>query len=117
MGYDYRTAGVVRRRARSRPCRGPRYDLTDTVKAYTARISPSKVILGRAVLRSRLVDLDRRAAREDALPAEVRRVGRSRTYAQAVDLVAANGRRWDSRRAVALDGLPAADVHARPTAA
>jgi spore germination protein YaaH len=45
MGYDYRTesssiAGSIS------PLSGPGYDLTDTVKAFTSRTSPSKVILG-----------------------------------------------------------------------
>ena len=45
MGYDYRTsssstAGSVD------PLAGPTYDLADTVRAYTARVSPSRIILG-----------------------------------------------------------------------
>ena len=35
-----------RPQVRSRPLTGPQYDLTDTVKAYTAKISASKIILG-----------------------------------------------------------------------
>jgi spore germination protein YaaH/flagellar hook assembly protein FlgD len=45
MGYDYRTAGSAGAGSVD-PLSGPRYDLTDTVRAYTARVSPSRVILG-----------------------------------------------------------------------
>jgi len=45
MGYDYR--GARSERAGSiDPLEGARYDLTDTVRAYTSRIPPRKVILG-----------------------------------------------------------------------
>lgn len=45
MGYDYRTDGASYAGSIS-PLTGPKYDLTDTVKAYLAKIPPSKVILG-----------------------------------------------------------------------
>jgi len=45
MGYDYR--GARSERAGSiDPLAGERYDLTDTVRAYTSRIPASRVILG-----------------------------------------------------------------------
>ncbi len=45
MGYDYRTSGSSTAGSIS-PLAGPRYDLTDTVDAYLARIGPGKIILG-----------------------------------------------------------------------
>ena len=45
MGYDYRTSGSSSAGSID-PLSGPRYDLTDTVRAYTARVKPSRVILG-----------------------------------------------------------------------
>jgi hypothetical protein len=94
MGYDYRTAGSSVAGSIS-PLTGPVYDLTDTVKAYTAKISPSKVILG--------VPYYGRAwsTPTDALHAKNisgAKYGGSAapSYAQAADLVAAYGRRWDS---------------------
>jgi spore germination protein YaaH len=45
MGYDYRTASSPHAGSIS-PLSGPAYDLTDTVAAYTARVAPSKLILG-----------------------------------------------------------------------
>jgi spore germination protein YaaH len=94
MGYDYRTAGANYAGSIS-PLTGPIYDLTDTVKAYTARISPSKVILG--------IPYYGRAwsTASDALHAKTlsqSKYGGSAApnYAQAVDLATSNGRRWDS---------------------
>ena len=45
MGYDYRTSSASTTGSVD-PLSGPSYDLTDTVREYTARISPSQVILG-----------------------------------------------------------------------
>ena len=45
MGYDYRTAGSTYAGSID-PLNGTGYDLTDTVRAYTARVSPSRIILG-----------------------------------------------------------------------
>jgi spore germination protein YaaH len=45
MGYDYRGSSSSSAGSIS-PLTGPVYDLTDTVAAYTARVSPSKLILG-----------------------------------------------------------------------
>jgi spore germination protein YaaH len=94
MGYDYRTASSSVAGSIS-PLTGPVYDLTDTVRAYTAKIPPSKVILG--------IPYYGRAwsTPTDALHAKNisgAKYGGSAepSYAQAVDLVAAYGRRWDS---------------------
>ena len=45
MGYDYRGSSTTHVGSIS-PLSGPAYDLTDTVAAYSARVSPSKLILG-----------------------------------------------------------------------
>jgi spore germination protein YaaH len=45
MGYDYRT-GATNPVGSLAPLTGPIYDLTDTVRAYVARVPASKLILG-----------------------------------------------------------------------
>ncbi|TAL06017.1 MAG: hypothetical protein EPO00_11865, partial [Chloroflexota bacterium] len=45
MGYDYRGSSAGQAGSIS-PLSGPVYDLTDTISAYAARVSPSKLILG-----------------------------------------------------------------------
>jgi spore germination protein YaaH/flagellar hook assembly protein FlgD len=45
MGYDYRTASSSNAGSID-PLAGPAYDLTDTVRTYTARVPASRVILG-----------------------------------------------------------------------
>jgi spore germination protein YaaH len=94
MGYDYRTASSSVAGSIS-PLSGPHYDLTDTVKAFTAKVSPSKVILG--------VPYYGRAwsTASDSVNASTldpTRYGSSAapTYAQAMDQVALHGRRYDS---------------------
>ena len=45
MGYDYRTSDATTAGSID-PLDGPGYTLVDTIKAYTARVPPSKLILG-----------------------------------------------------------------------
>ncbi len=45
MGYDYRSSGSSPVGSIA-PIGGPAYDITDTIKAYTARVPASKLILG-----------------------------------------------------------------------
>jgi spore germination protein YaaH len=45
MGYDYRTAGSSPVGSIA-PTGGPRYDVADTIRAYAARVPPSKLMLG-----------------------------------------------------------------------
>jgi spore germination protein YaaH/putative cell wall-binding protein len=94
MGYDYRTSGSSSAGSIS-PLSGPVYDLTDTVSAYAARVSPSKLILG--------VPYYGRAwsTSTDALHAaniSGTKYGTSVTaiYTTAVDLAREHGRRFDS---------------------
>ncbi len=95
MGYDYRTSstGYV---GSIDPLAGPAYDLTDTVRAYTARVPGSKIILG--------VPWYGRAwsTVSDAVNAQNQsgtKYGASTAvnYETVVDLVAKYGRRWDTR--------------------
>ena len=95
MGYDYRTASAGAAGSID-PLSGPRYDLTDTVRAYTARVSPSRIILGlpwygRAW--STTTDEVRAPTRDNGA-----KYGYSSAanYESVVDLVDQHGRRWDS---------------------
>jgi spore germination protein YaaH len=93
MGYDYRTASSSTAGSIS-PLTGPHYDLTDTVKAFTARISPSKVILG-VPYYGRAWSTSSDAV--DAPTLNPAKYGGSAvpTYAQAMDQVTLHGRRYD----------------------
>jgi spore germination protein YaaH/flagellar hook assembly protein FlgD len=93
MGYDYRTSGASSAGSID-PLSGPRYDLTDTVRAYTARVKPSRVILGlpwygRAW--STTSDDVRSATQSGAKYGYSTAVN----YESLTDLVAKHGRRWD----------------------
>jgi hypothetical protein len=94
MGYDYRTAGTGTVGSID-PLSGPKYDLTDTVRAYTARVSPSRVILG----------LPWYGRAWSTTSSAVRATNQSGTkfgsstavnYESVTDLVAKYGRKWDS---------------------
>ena len=99
MGYDYRTAGSSIAGSVA-PLAGSAYDLTDTVRAFTDRIAPSKVILGIPYYgRAWSTVSDDPNARTQSGT----KYGQSAsvTYGTAVDLAAANGRRYDSVEASA----------------
>ena len=94
MGYDYRTAASSVAGSIS-PLTGPAYDLTDTIKAFTAETSSSKLILG--------VPWYGRAWSTPSDDPHARNISGAKyggvaepTYAQAVDLLATYGRRWDA---------------------
>jgi len=104
MGYDYRGSSATTAGSIS-PLSGPVYDLTDTVNAYAARVSPSKLILG--------VPYYGRAwsTNGDALHAtniSGSQYGSSVTaiYETASDLAAQHGRRYDS-----VEGAPWTAYH------
>ena len=99
MGYDYRTAGSSPVGSLA-PIGGPRYDITDTIAAYTARVPPSKVILGvpyygrawstsTATLNSANISGAKYGASVTA------------TYENALALAAQNGRQYDRVEGVA----------------
>jgi spore germination protein YaaH len=94
MGYDYRTDSATTAGSIS-PLTGPRYDLTDTVKAYTAKISPSKVILG-VPYYGRAWSTGTDSLNASTLSGAKYGYSAAPTYGQAMDLVAQHGRRWDS---------------------
>ncbi|HEY8239075.1 MAG TPA: glycosyl hydrolase family 18 protein, partial [Candidatus Limnocylindrales bacterium] len=94
MGYDYRTASSADAGSVS-PLSGPRYDLTDTVKAYTAKISPSKVILGVPWYGRAWSTASDRPHASTLSSAKYGSVA-SPTYGQVMDLVVQHGRRYDS---------------------
>jgi spore germination protein YaaH len=94
MGYDYRTAAASVAGSIS-PLAGPAYDLADTIKAFTALVPPSKLILG--------VPWYGRAWSTPTNDLHAPNISGSRyggtaepPYAQAADLLAAYGRRWDA---------------------
>ena len=94
MGYDYRTSGSATAGSID-PLSGPKYDLADTVRAYTARVSPSRVILGlpwygRAW--STTSDAVRSTSRSGAKYGYSTAVN----YESLTDLVGKYGRRWDA---------------------
>lgn len=94
MGYDYRTASSSVAGSIS-PLTGPRYDLTDTVNAYTAKISPSKVILG-VPYYGRAWSTPSDALNATNISGTKYGASAAPTYDQAYDFAATYGRRWDS---------------------
>lgn len=93
MGYDYRSAGSPVAGSID-PLSGPGFDLADTVRLYTARVSPSRVILaipwyGRAW--STATAAARAATAGDA-PQDA---STAVPYRNIPALVARYGRRWD----------------------
>ena len=94
MGYDYRTDGASYAGSIS-PLTGPKYDLTDTVKAYLAKIPASKVILGIPYYGRAWSTASDRLNASTLSPSKYGYPA-SPTYGQAMGIVADYGRRWDS---------------------
>jgi spore germination protein YaaH/flagellar hook assembly protein FlgD len=94
MGYDYRTDGASTSGSVD-PLSGPTYDLADTVRQYTARISPSRVILG-------LPWYGRAWSTASSAPRSTNVSGAKYGYSTAVNyenipaLIAKYGRKWDA---------------------
>jgi len=95
MGYDYRTAGASYAGSID-PLAGPAYDLNETVRAYTARVPASRVILG--------IPYYGRAwsTVSDAVNARTQTGAKygysvAVNYATAVELAEEHGRRYDGR--------------------
>ena len=94
MGYDYRTASSSTSGSID-PLYGPTYDLADTVRQYTARISPSRLILG-------LPWYGRAWSTTSSSPRAANQSGAKYGYSTTVNyenipaLVSQYGRQWDS---------------------
>ena len=115
MGYDYRTAASSVAGSIS-PLRGPVYDLTDTVEAFTRRDPRIEGDPRRPVLRPRLVDRDEPAPLDDAQSRRSTATSRSRTTTRRP--ISPRPRApLRPRRGGALGRLPPADLHGRATAA
>ncbi|HET9436051.1 MAG TPA: glycosyl hydrolase family 18 protein [Candidatus Limnocylindrales bacterium] len=93
MGYDYR--GSTSSRAGSiSPLAGPVYDLTDTVNAYAARVSPSKLILG-VPYYGRAWSTDSDILHANNISGTQYGTSVTAIYETAADLAAQHGRRYD----------------------
>jgi flagellar hook assembly protein FlgD len=99
MGYDYRTAasspvGSVAPYSKSG------YDIVDTVKAYTARVAPSKLILG-VPYYGRAWSTSGNAVHAPNISGTKYGASTSVPYDTAADYLAQYGRKWDATEAVA----------------
>ena len=94
MGYDYRTDGASYAGSIS-PLTGPKYDLTDTVKAYLAKVSPSKIILG-VPYYGRAWSTSSDKLNASTLSGAKYGYPSTPTYGDAVGYAASYGRRYDS---------------------
>ena len=104
MGYDYRGSNSNPVGSVS-PLAGPVYDLTDTVAAYTARIDPSKVILG-VPYYGRAWSTPTDALHAPNISGEQYGYSTAVFYTTAIDYLQAYGRRWDS-----VEGAPWTAYH------
>ncbi len=94
MGYDYRTSGSGVAGSID-PLSGPSYDLADTVRAYTARVSPSRIILGLPWYGRAWSTADA-SARSKALNGAKYGYSTAVNYENVTALVKKYGRRWDA---------------------
>jgi len=99
MGYDYRN-GSSDQVGSIAPLGGPTYDITDTVKAYLARLPASKVILG--------VPYYGRAWSTDHSWVHAKNISGTKygasvtvVYGTALEFAAEHGRQWDPGDGVA----------------
>jgi spore germination protein YaaH/flagellar hook assembly protein FlgD len=94
MGYDYRTGGASTAGSIA-PLTGPAYDITDTVRAYMARVPASKLILG-VPYYGRAWSTSSDAVRASNISGTKYGASTSVIYTTAADYAATYGRRWDS---------------------
>ena len=99
MGYDYRSSGSSPVGSIA-PIGGSAYDITDTIKAYTARVSPSKLILG--------VPYYGRAWSTDTSALHAKNISGSKygssvtvLYGTGIELLQQHGRKYDATEGVA----------------
>ena len=93
MGYDYRTAGSLVAGSIS-PLSGPVYDLNDTIRAFTARVPASRLILGVPYYGRAWSTATSELHSKTLNPAKYGAVAEP-YYTQAADLAATYGRRYD----------------------
>ena len=93
MGYDYRTAGSGTAGSIS-PVAGNAYDLVDTIKAYSARVPASKLILG-VPYYGRAWSTDTDKVRAKNISGTKYGTSVTAVYTTAIELAAEHGRRWD----------------------
>ena len=94
MGYDYRTAGSATSGSID-PLSGRKYDLADTVRAYTARVSPSRLILG-IPWYGRAWSTESDAVRSKNISGLKYGYSSAVNYESVVAYVEKYGRKWDS---------------------
>lgn len=94
MGYDYRTASSSTAGSVD-PVSGRQYDLADTIRAYTARVSPSRVILG-IPWYGRAWSTKNDAVRSRNISGARYGYSTAVNYETIAGLVSRYGRRWDS---------------------
>ena len=99
MGYDYRTASSSSAGSIS-PLTGPPYDLHDTLSAYSAKVSPSKLLLGIPYY-GRAWSTSSNGPHAANISGTKYGSSVTSTYANAVSLAAQYGRKWD-----AIEGAP-----------
>ena len=93
MGYDYRTADSSAAGSIS-PLSGPVYDLNDTIRAFTARVPASRLILGVPYYGRAWSTATSELHSTTLNPAKYGAVAEPH-YTHAADLAAAYGRRYD----------------------
>ncbi|HEX5828687.1 MAG TPA: glycosyl hydrolase family 18 protein, partial [Candidatus Limnocylindrales bacterium] len=93
MGYDYRIHNASRSGSIA-PLSGPGYDLADTVRAYTARVPASRIILG-IPWYGRAWSTASDAPRSRTLTGLKHGYSRAVNYESVVEYVRRYGRRWD----------------------
>ena len=109
MGYDYRTSGSGVAGSVD-PMSGPAYDLADTVRAYTARVSPSRIILGLPWYGRAWSTADA-SARSKTLNGAKYGYSTAVNYENVTALVAKYGRQVGRARAQPVRRLPAQELH------
>jgi spore germination protein YaaH len=93
MGYDYRTASQPHVGSIA-PLAGTVYDVTDTMKAYAARVPASKLILG-VPYYGRAWSTETDAVRSTNISGTKNGASNAVIYTTAIEYAATYGRRWD----------------------
>ncbi len=99
MGYDYRSSGSSPVGSIA-PVGGPLYDVGDTVRAYAARVPPSKLILG-VPYYGRAWSTSTDALNASSISGTKYGTSVAVLYETARDLAIENGRRYDTTEGVA----------------